>query len=175
MRGASPTRLTRGEPGHTLVGRLDPSGVEVSPVEEGDRTLLRWDRGIGGRLRPQDHMYWVKENAATALWFLRDRHRVGYGYVRRRNDEAPPNPDDVVVGPLGVRRIGDALACVAAAMEWARGQGQEMQIGVPGPHAALGPLLKAGFRIVYVDTFMCSDPKGFADPRRYIPSGGSLF
>lgn len=50
-----------------------------------------------------------------------------------------------------------------------------LRVALPGAHPALAPLLEARFRITDMDVFVSSGSGMLLDPRRYIPSGGSLF
>jgi hypothetical protein len=49
-----------------------------------------------------------------------------------------------------------------------------LHIDVPGPHPSLALLLKTGFRITYVETFVSSSPTPFFDPQCYIASRSDL-
>ena len=59
---------------------LPPADVEIVKARAGDPELVRWDARIGGRPRPADHAYWVREQRAVPLWFRRQSDIVGYGY-----------------------------------------------------------------------------------------------
>lgn len=148
--------------------------ITVEEVREDDPTLLDWDAEISGRHRREDHRYWVEQGQAVPLWFLRDGERVGYGYVQRRSTSSLWSPNTPTIGPLGARASEDAPDIAAAAVGWIRQYGDSARVIVPGPHPALGPLLEAGFRIVYVETFCSSALAPFFDPRRYQPSGDAL-
>ncbi len=113
--------------------------------------------------------------AAVALWFRREGRTAGYGYVQMRSEESIWYPDAATIGPIGARTIEDARMCALAAVAWASERASVLRIGVPGPHPALAPLLEAGFRITDTDIFVCRGSGMFVDPRRYIPSGGTLF
>jgi hypothetical protein len=67
-----------------------------------------------------------------------------------------------------------AAACVLAAMCWARARADVLLIDVPGPHPCLAPLLDAGFRIAYVETFVSTARTPFFDARCYVASGSNL-
>jgi GNAT superfamily N-acetyltransferase len=152
-----------------------PSDVTITPAASDDGELLAWDAEIGGRARPQDHAFWARELGGLPLWITRGGARIGYGYVQQRNPFLLWEPAAWTLGPLGARTPADARDCVLAAVAWARGQAATLRIALPGPHAALAPLLELGFRIVYVEQFLCSAPPGFADPERYLFSGSELF
>jgi len=61
---------------------LPPADVEIVEAGAGAPELARWDARIGGRPRPADHAYWVREQRVVPLWFRRQGDVVGYGYVR---------------------------------------------------------------------------------------------
>jgi GNAT superfamily N-acetyltransferase len=153
---------------------LPPTGVAATPADPDDPALHGWDAEISGRPRPADHTFWVRRQKATSLWFKRGGAVVGYGYVRT-GISTVWTPEKTVVGPVGSRDSAAAAACVAAAVAWALPLGPVLDLAVPGPHPALAPLLEAGFRITYVETFCASAPDGAPDPRRYLGSGGDLF
>jgi hypothetical protein len=67
-----------------------------------------------------------------------------------------------------------AAACVLAAMRWARVRADVLLIDVPGPHPCLALLLDAGFRIVYVETFVSTAGTLFFDARCCVASGSNL-
>lgn len=151
--------------------RFDLEIVEASP---GDAELVRWDAEIGGRPRQADHEYWVREKRAVPLWFRRQGDRAGYGYVRLGAGTLR-HPDAVTIGPIGAYTPEDAVACVAAAVEWARPHAGVLCINVPGPHPSLSMLLAAHFHITYVETFLCTGAEPFCDGRRYLGADSSLF
>lgn len=162
------------------VERLRPfrrTDVEIIRAEPGDPELVEWDTEVGGRLRPQDHAYWVQQKAAVPLWFERHGKRLGYGYVQLQphSNDARWYGETVRVGPLGVRDAPDAVDCLVAALGWAREQGGRLSVLVPGPHPGLRPLLDAGFQIGDIETFLSTAEPPFTDGCRYIPSGGGLF
>jgi hypothetical protein len=148
--------------------------VEISEAQINDPALVTWDSQITGRLRPQEHAFWVSEHHGIPLWFYRRGVIVGYGYVRWHN-ESLWHPEVCVVGPIGVKRPEDAEVCVLAAISWARRRAKVLQIDVPGPHPCLTALLNARFRIVSVDTFVSSASIPQFDARNYILSGADLF
>ena len=149
--------------------------IEVVEAQPEDANLINWDRGISGRDRPQDHDYWVNGAAAVPLWFRREGRMAGYGYMQMQSEESLSYPGAITIGPIGARTIEDARMCALAAVAWASERASVLRIGVPGPHPALAPLLEAGFRITDTDIFVCRGSGMFVDPRRYIPSGGTLF
>lgn len=155
---------------------LPPTGVDIVPARPGDPDLVRWDAGVGGRHRPQDHAYWVAEAGATPLWFVRGGESIGYGYVQRRNHEvALWHPEALTLGPIGASSAATALVCTQAAVGWAAERAPTLALGVPAAHPSLPVLLEAGFRITYVETFVSTTPAAPADPACYLPSGSTLF
>ncbi|HWQ12352.1 MAG TPA: GNAT family N-acetyltransferase [Roseiflexaceae bacterium] len=172
MRPHWPNFLLRGH-APSLSGLLlgDVAAVEADPD---DPELLAWDAAASGRERPQDHAYWVREEGAAPLWLRRSGETIGYGYVRLRAGTFY-YPNAARVGPVGARSAALAPVCVAAAVRWAAERAAVLRLDVPGPHPALAPLLEAGFRIAYVETFVASAAVLFFDPQRYLGSGGSLF
>ncbi len=153
---------------------LPPLGVIAVEADPRDPELAAWDTAVCGRRRPQEHAYWLDEEQGQPLWLRRDGQVVGYGYVRQRSASALWLPEAFMVGPVGARTPADAAACVLAAVEWARGRTEDVRVSVPGPHAALAPLLAAGFHITYVETFCASAGFAVFDPRCYTPSGEFL-
>ncbi len=156
--------------------RLEPDpSVELIELDDVDGEYLRWDAEIGGRARPEDHGYWRRARGGRPCWFVRDDRVVGYGLAQTRSDDLVSCPDAVTLGPIGVRDPADAVACVLAAVAWARGYGRRARISLTGPHPALAPLLDAGFRLVERETFCLSAEAPFFDARCYLPSGSDLF
>ncbi|HEY8284312.1 MAG TPA: GNAT family N-acetyltransferase [Chloroflexota bacterium] len=150
------------------------SSLEVRAGEPDDSELSRWDAEIGGRERPMDHAYWLSEERAVPLWFVRKGTTVGYGYVRLGAGTLHV-PDAVTLGPIGARSAADARDCVLAAAAWAAQHAPAFRIDLLGPHPALAPLLDAGFQIIDQDIFLAGVGGLGIDPRHYAPSGGSLF
>jgi len=111
---------------------------------------------------------------AEATRMTRQGRPVGYAYVRLVAGTLE-HPAACQVGPIGVREVQDAAACLWAAVAWAHRHASVLHLDVPGAHATLPALLDAGFRIVYVETFLSTAEAPFTDPRRYVGSGGSLF
>jgi hypothetical protein len=154
-------------------GILPSTDVEIVKAQATDPEFLDWDAEISGRQRPEDHAYWVRDEDAVPLWFHRQGAVVGYGYVRLGAGSLWC-PDALTVGPIGVRAVEDAVACIVAAIAWARPRAAVLRINVPGPHPSLAPLLNAGFHITYVETFVSNAAEPFFDPMRYLTSGSGL-
>jgi hypothetical protein len=148
--------------------------VEVTEALASDiPELVRVDAEQSGRYRPEDHTFWIQQERAVPLWFRREGHMIGYGYIRLGAGTIW-HPRACAIGPVGAATTGEATACVLAAVEWAAERAPVIRIGVPGPHGSLALLLKRGFRITYVDTFVSGAPAPFFNPRSYVPSGGDL-
>jgi GNAT superfamily N-acetyltransferase len=168
---AASSRLTGSSPGDLLA-----AGVDVVPARPGDPELVRWDAEVGGRLRPEDHAYWVQGASATPLWFARGSEALGYGYVQARNHEvALWHPEALSLGPIGARNPSLALDCTLAAVAWAAERAPAVALGVPAAHPCLPVLLQAGFRIMYVETFVSIEENVPCDPACYLPSSSTLF
>lgn len=166
-------------PNYWLLGessalRIEPTDIEVEETTPDDRDLLRWDREIAGRERPQDHRFWVGEQGGVPLWFRRNGATIGYGYARSRAS-LTWHPEALTLGPIGARTAGDALVCTLAAVRWGRELAPQLRLALPGPHPALRPLLDAGMRISDFDTFVSTGPEPFFDPQCYLSTGGETF
>lgn len=148
--------------------------VEVEVARPGDPDLVAWDVAVGGRSRPEDHAFWVREQRGTPLWFRRGGNVVGYGYVRLGAGSLQ-YPDSCTIGPVGVASSDDAVACVLAAVDYAGKNADVLRIHLPGPHRSLAPLLELGFHITYLETFVSSASGQFFYPTYYVTSGADLF
>jgi hypothetical protein len=157
------------------LGPWPNSPVEVVEAAAGDAELVRWDTEINGHHRPEDHTYWVARRGGIPLWFTLYGQPVGYGYAQTHSDDSLQESDAITVGPIGSRAAADAVACVGAALRWARARGATVRIAVPGPHPALAALLNTGFRIAEMETFSSTTEDACPDLRRYISSGSDLF
>ncbi len=153
---------------------LPASEIKVEVARLGDPDLVEWDAAIGGRSRPEDHAFWVREQRGAPLWFRRGGSVVGYGYVRPGAGSLQ-YPDACTIGPIGVMSGDDAVSCVLAAVEHASGYASALRIHVPGPHPSLAPLLELGFHITYLETHVSSAGGQFFDPTYYVTSGADLF
>lgn len=149
------------------------SEIEIVEASPDDSALIRWDAQVSGCERPQDHEYWIAMQQAVPLWFQRQGHTIGYGYVRLGAGTFW-YPEGCTLGPLGVNAPEDAADCVLAAVNWASKRAKVLFINVPGPHPSLATLLSKGFRIAYVETFLSTADLPFFDPRCYIASGSDL-
>jgi GNAT superfamily N-acetyltransferase len=155
-------------------GNLPTTDIEIVEGQANDPEFVRWDAQIGGRSRPIDHTYWVREQSAVPLWFQRQGNTVGYGYIRLGAGTFW-YPEACTLGPIGARTPEDATACVLAAVGLAREHANILLIKVPGPHPCLVPLLNLGFHITNLETFVSTASTPFLDARCYISSGYDLF
>ena len=142
--------------------------VEVVDADAGDAEFLRWHAEIGGFFDRADHAYLLDGRAAVPLWLVRKGKRVGFGYAQMRDDESFLHPDALTIGPLGALSTVDAAACVAALVVWACERAEVVQIKVVGPHPGLAALLRAGFRIIYAETFFSTADPPFNAFDRYL-------
>ncbi len=148
---------------------LDNLDVIAEEAFANDPELIGWDYGASKRRREIDHEYWI-ETGAVPFWFTRDHERIGYGYLQTGNGSSLWSQDAITIGPLGAKTREDAAACLLCAVEVATRRANVVRVAVPGPHEGLRPLLVAGFRITYVETYMESKSYG-VDPQLYIGSG----
>jgi hypothetical protein len=154
-----------GSPEH--LPHLGPD-VEATEIEEQDQAIIGWDAEISGRARPEEHAYW-RSTRAIPLWVRGKDGIVGYGYVHR-TPASVRAAAGVLLGPIGARSAADAAASLDAILRWSRRFGHAVHVGIPGPHPSLPALIRAGFRIKFVETYCCSNPTALFDPRTYIPS-----
>ncbi len=156
------------------LGPLPDSGVRLSEAAPDDPALVEWDATIAGRRRPEDFLFWLGPARAVPFWIERGGDRVGYVFVQRRAGSSVWYPDAFTVGPIGALTAEDAAAGVFAATAWAGSRAEVIRASIPGPHPALAPLLDAGFKIVYVDTFCAGGEEPIFDARQYASSGDLL-
>jgi hypothetical protein len=154
--------------------RLPASTVEAIQAPRLDPEFLRWDQRISRQERPADLAALGATLPAVPLWFTRAGKTIGYGYVQTSSEVVLAAPETFAIGPLGASTPGDALAATLAAFAWARDRSPRVRIALPGPHPAVGPLLEAGCRIAYVETFMSSSHEPLFDPELYCPIGLGL-
>lgn len=161
----------------TSLRGLVSHSVDVVQADADDPEIVRADAAIGGRVRPEDHDFWVQHRAGLPLWFERAGKRIGYGYLQvlSRSATADPGTANIRIGPLGAYDPSDSLGCLLAAVRLSREHGSTLRILVPGPHPALRWLFDMGFHIGDQETFFTSIEPPIMDSRRYIPSGGGLF
>lgn len=157
------------------IEELPGHDVEVVPADASEPALRQWDAELSGRRRPQDFTFWIEKTKATPVWFRRRGEVIGCGFAQRRNLETLSYPDAISLGPVGVRDAADVVACVSAAVNWAKAQAEVVRITLSELHPSTKRLVKAGFAVVDTETFMCSGTNLPVDPRRYAPSGSCLF
>jgi hypothetical protein len=158
------------------VERLQPFEsveVEFEEIAADNPELVQLDADASGRPRAIDLAFFVREERGQALRFHRDGATLGSGVVRFGAGRLW-HPEAVTIGPISAVSAEAARDCVLAAVAHAAARGSYLEIAVPGSHPALRPLLEAGFRIVYVETY-CGAEAGQIDPTRYVGSGGDLF
>jgi GNAT superfamily N-acetyltransferase len=166
---------------YLLIGKTNelkqlPSNAVKAHQQSGvDPEVVRWDAKICGRRRPMDHTYWLRKTRAVPLWFSRNTRKVGYGYIQMRNNDSVQNPEAVTIGPVGALTAEDASFCVFEAIRWAKRHGSLLRIGVSSLHPSLPVLLDCGFRITYVETFLSTNKRMFANMECYVPSDSTLF
>lgn len=153
----------------TLPG-ADIELVAAAPDGVDGLALATWDARHFGYARPHDIAWLLHEREAQPLWFRRAGETIGYGFVQRRS-ESQWSDDVWTIGPIGAETAEDARDCVSAATRWASQRTRSVRLGIPGPHPALLPLIDAGCRIVYIETFLASEGARFFDPTRYLPGG----
>jgi hypothetical protein len=171
MRPRLPVLFLRGDV--PALGPLPANDVTIVEAAPDDPAFAAWDAEIGGRPRPQELAFWRRAHRAVIAWFQRGSATIGYGVFHQRSGGSLWTPDAITLGPIGVRDERDAVACVMAAVAWARARNDIVRLALIGPHPALAPLLDAHFRLVEVETFCCSTSPCF-DPARYLPSGADL-
>lgn len=150
--------------------------IEIHEGQADDPSFIQWDARISGRLRPDDHIHWLRHQRTIPLWFTRQENKIGYGYVRL-GEGTLWYPEACTLGPIGIQSPEDATACTLAAVNWARKHAgaDVLLINIPGPHPVLASLLNLGFHITYVETFLTTATTPFFDARCYISSGSNLF
>jgi GNAT superfamily N-acetyltransferase len=161
----------------TLAMRIDllPGAdvtLELANVRDAD--LARWDAELCGFERTRDLRWMIETRDAEPFWLTRDGERLGYAYIQRRADESLWRPDAWTVGPVGARSASDAAVCVGAVVRYASVRASSLRLATPSPHPALRSLIEAGFRIVYIETFLASPGATPFDPARYLPGGALL-
>ena len=163
-----------------LVGDSGACALPPVPATVRARTLAaeeieRVDERISGSRRPEDLEHWRDDGRAALLEIHRAGRAIGYAVVRERSDDWVGHRDDVTIGPAGSFDPADLEAVITAALHAREPRRALVRIGVPGPSPALRPLLRAGFRIAEVDTFLAVPGPLRFDARAYVPSGGALF
>jgi GNAT superfamily N-acetyltransferase len=143
--------------------KLPPARAKIEQVgisKKGLRMLGELDEYVWGRRRDKDHRFAHREMEVSCIAIAGS---PGYTYY-----------SDQQVGPLCARRPPLQLQLLRAAGDALGITGDpQLHVSVPGINATvLVGLLKAGFRIDFVNQFMASQSFGRFD--RYIVSGGTL-
>jgi hypothetical protein len=139
-------------------------GVTVEPAEP--RSLAELDEAWTGVWRPDDHEYAAPFDRAAVLVVRRGDEPVAFGYA----GHAPTAPRErLFIAPLMARSVEDAPVAVGAILgAMARAGVVAIEIPIPGPHPALAPLIRAGFRIADRDQYVASED-GLIDALRRVP------
>jgi GNAT superfamily N-acetyltransferase len=154
----------RGNPS-TLPDELRPPPDVVTEAAE-PRALAELDKAWTGVRRPEDHEYAASFDRAMVLVVHRGAEPIAFGYV----GHAPITPPErLFVGPIMATTAADAAVGVGAILDAVASAGvASVEIPIPGPHPALVPLIRAGFRIADRDLYVASED-GLIDPDRRVP------
>jgi len=143
-------------------------GFEATPLTADDDAVLATvgdlDRAVRGARRPQDLRRWLSEGARGALLTRRETTiPTGYYLVARDGTRGRIGPvvalDEERVAAVVTRALAAAADLALPDIPW--------RALLPGQnHAALAPLLTAGFRPLRLDPFFASAPLGRFD--RYL-------
>lgn len=152
-----------------------PEGVRAIGFDEVDRDgdriggaalddeLAALDREVVGFDHPADHAMVRAEGRLGFLFLGSDGGPIGYGYASEAGR----------VGPIAVRDAALLGPAVAHLVTTVRPRGA-FGLWLPGAaEDTIGPLLRAGFRLVGFPCLMCWD-RPFADFTRYVPISPSL-
>jgi GNAT superfamily N-acetyltransferase len=113
-----------------------------------------------GVVRSTDHANWADRDEARPFVVRRAGVVVAIVQSRRR-----VRGEGRWIDRLRVAPTAEPLETALAALRFAAAPGQEIGACVPGPHPALGALVRSGFRVVDGDTFLASEPD-LVDPIR---------
>jgi GNAT superfamily N-acetyltransferase len=154
----------RGDPAGLREELRPPEDVVAEPAEP--EALADLDRAWTGVWRPEDHEYAAHFDQAKALVVRRGAEPIAFGYA----GHAPTTPRErLFIGPVMAGTVDDASVGVGAILDdVARTGVAAVEIAIPGPHPALVPLIRAGFRIADRDLYVASQ-EGLIDPGRRIP------
>jgi len=154
----------------SLRGRPVAAGAVAMSGAEPGITHLAVDAGRTGNSRP------TARSAAPA----RDPTPARDGTpAKGRGHDFAPARDGPAAQDRGARSgaaeaglaEADVADAVLAVLSWLQPPGGSAQLCLPGPHPAVRPLLRAGWRIKEFDLHMSSEP-GLIDPRGPVPSCG---
>jgi GNAT superfamily N-acetyltransferase len=168
--------LTPGPP-HAIWTTAEPvfptldlaSPFEAIPIRLGDAAVLNTvddiDKAVRGISRLQDIASWIENGAAGAI--LVDRLTAtpaGFFLVAKEAESGRIGP----VAAMDEDRFAEVLTNALAAAAPFHHRSAAWTLLVPGENrSAVAPLLAAGFRPSYAETFFASGPIGRFD--RYIP------
>ena len=124
--------------------------LDVLPV--GSAEAAAAEASITGVDRTATYAYWVARPDSSAIVVRDGTAVVAAGVIGGENDQHGLTHLAVVSNEYAVAAVTSAVAA----------QRRVVQIGLPGPHPALRPLLEAGFRIADTDTFMTSGPNPYS-------------
>jgi GNAT superfamily N-acetyltransferase len=144
-------------PTPTLDARLSP--VPIAPDDEATlHTIDDIDKAVRGVRRRPDLLRWLADGATGALLLDRESAKpAGYFLVSAQADSSRIGP----VAALDPARFGEVLASALAAAGARHTPGLSWTVVMPGEnHAAITPLLDAGFRPRWCDAFFGSEPVG---------------
>jgi GNAT superfamily N-acetyltransferase len=154
-----------------------PAGWSVTAAEPAEVAGL--EREWTGIDRSADHLAWAARPGGQSVVARRDGETVAAGTAGGAGEEyglthlalAPDSAGAAGDIPAPGTAAGDAMArdAVLAVLAALRPAGGRALACLPGPHAAVRPLLAAGWHCGYTDLFMATDP-GLLDPRRAVPS-----
>jgi GNAT superfamily N-acetyltransferase len=140
-----------------------PGGWAAGPSTPGRVAALehRWT----GADRAADHRAWAARPAGGSVEVWRDGEALAAGTVAG----AGPEYGLVHMAIAPDARDDDARDAVFAVLASVDPPGGQARVCLPGPHPAVRPHRAAGWRNIYVDLFMATDPS-LLDPRRAVPS-----
>jgi GNAT superfamily N-acetyltransferase len=155
------------EPVFPTLDRASP--FEAIPIRLGDDAVLNTaddiDKAVRGVSRPRDIQSWL-ESGATGAILIDRRTATPAGYFL-----IAAEPESGRIGPVAAMdedRFIEVLSNALTAAAPLHRSGATWILIVPGENqAAVAPLLTAGFRPSYGETFFATGPIGRFD--RYIP------
>lgn len=142
---------------------LPPAGWAVAAAEPGQVAALeeRWT----GVDRAADHEAWAARPAGQPVIARRDGETLAAATVAGAGTEF--GIVHLALAPAAGRQ--EARDGVLAVLSFLTAPRERARVCLPAPHPATRPLLAAGWRSLYLDLFMATDPR-LLDPRRAVPS-----
>ncbi|ACZ41524.1 GCN5-related N-acetyltransferase [Thermobaculum terrenum ATCC BAA-798] len=136
--------------------------VELVKATRRDPRVLSIDSQVSGRHRVQDLEY-LEETGYVPLLVSISGETQGYAYY-----QIDQSTNRCEIGPIASLNSKLSKDITLSIVNFCLQQTafKTLSISVPGPHPALRPLLTAGFKIAYVETFLSSEV--FFDPQEYI-------